>query len=228
MKNNWKDIWENRVSVVEQKSHTDLLIANGYDNERSQLRSENLKEGQSYYWKLINLNDDDSMYEVGCGCGAFLYPLYNNHNIGGIDLSQNLIDVANENLPSGEWSQGEASDLKIYPKYDHVVSFGCFLYFPSYEYAEKTLLKMIKKANKTISIYELPDINYKEECENMRRITTPNYNSDYQGLKHLYYSKNWFIEFAKKYNFHLTIFDQCIPNYKNSKYRFCVILKPNR
>ena len=74
----------------------------------------------------------------------------------------------------------------------------------------------------------MPDADYKEECEAMRRKDTPNYDTDYEGLQHLYYKKQWFVDFAKKYNLHLTIFDQCIPGYENSKYRFCVILKPNR
>ncbi len=229
MKNNWKDIWENRVETIEKKSHTDLLIANGYDNERSQLRSDNLTKGQSYYWKLIDLDNNDTVYEIGSGSGAFLYPLYEKgHIVGGIDLSQNLVDLAKENLPFGEWEQGEAISITTETKYDHVVSFGCFLYFPSYEYAEETILKMLEKSNKTVSIYEIPDADYKDHCENMRRETTPNYDTNYEGLKHFYYEKQWFIDFAKKHNLHLTIFDQCIPNYENSKYRFCVVLNPNR
>ena len=229
MENRWKEIWEKRIEKNGEKTHTELLIANGYDNERSQLRPENLELGQRYYWNLIDLKLSDSIYEVGCGSGAFLYPLYlKGHEVGGIDLSHSLIEVAEENLPDGEWEQGEAVEIKDFKRYDHVVSFGCFLYFPSLKYAEKVILRMLLKSKGSVSIYELPDHDYKGECEKMRRETTPNYDTDYEGLKHLYYKKQWFVDFAKRNNLHLTIFDQCIPGYENSKYRFCVILKPNR
>ena len=229
METKWKDIWEQRIETQGEKTHTELLIANGYDNSRSQLRPDNLELGQRYYWNLINLGIDDSVYEVGCGSGAFLYPLYKKgHDVGGIDLSKSLIDVATENLPEGQWEQGEATDITNFTRYDHVISFGCFLYFPSLYYAEKVMLKMLEKSKGSVSIYELPDYEYKTECEDMRRETTPNYDRDYGKLKHLYYKKEFFIKFAKRNNLHLTIFDQCIPSYENSKYRFCVILKPNR
>jgi len=229
MKNNWKEVWEDRVETIEPKTWEELFKANGYDNSRAQLRSDNLKEAQKYYWKLIDLKPTESVFEVGSGSGAFLYPLYDpKRKIGGLDLSHNLVEVAKENLPNADWIQGEATDLPTDEKYDHVISFGCFLYFTAYDYAEKTILKMLEKSNKTVSIYELPDADYEFHCESMRRETTPNYDTDYKGLKHFYYEKQWFIDFAKKHNLHLTIFDQCIPNYENSKYRFCVVLKPNR
>ena len=105
--------------------------------------------------------------------------------------------------------------------------FGLFIYFPSIEYAEDVILKMLEKANHTVSIYELPNLDLKEECEQMRREDNSNYDNDYKDLPHLYYSKQWFIQFALKHDLHLMIFDQLIPKYTNGKYRFCVVLRKN-
>jgi SAM-dependent methyltransferase len=224
----WAEIWEHRVQEPKKMTHMDLLKANGYDNARSTLYPWNLGHAQDYYWKLINLRDDDSVYEVGCGSGAFLYNLYQDRTkVGGLDLSSNLIELAKLNLPGGKWEHGDAHSLNIEEKWDHVVSFGLFFYFPDLGYAESVLFRMLEKANKTISIYDLPDLDRKDECEEMRRATTPNYDRDYADLQHLYYSKQWFMHIARKLNLHLTIFDQVVPDYENGKYRFCVILRKN-
>jgi hypothetical protein len=88
-------------------------------------------------------------------------------------------------------------------------------------------MKMLEKANKSVCLYELPDMDRKDACEQMRRETTPNYDEDYKDLQHLYYSKQWFIQLALKLNLHLTLFDQVVPDYENGKYRFCAILRKN-
>jgi trans-aconitate methyltransferase len=224
----WAEIWESRVHEPQKMTHLDLLRANGYDNARSTLYPWNLAHAQDYYWKLISLQDTESVYEVGCGSGAFLYSLYQDrHKVGGLDLSNSLIDLANLNLPGGKWEHGDALSLNVEEKWDHLVSFGLFFYFPDLDYAERVIMKMLEKANKSVCLYELPDFDRKDSCEQMRRDTTPNYDEDYKDLQHLYYNKQWFIELALKLNLHLTIFDQVVPDYENGKYRFCVILRKN-
>lgn len=221
----WKTIWEKRVEAPVKMTHNDLLVANGYDKERSCIYSWNLAYAQDHYWKMIKLSPDESVYEVGCGSGAFLYHLYNDrYKVGGLDLSSNLIELAKINFPGSQFTQGEAINLNIEDKWDHVLSFGLFLYFPKMEYAEQVLLKMLEKANKTVSLYDLPNAELKDESESMRRATTPNYDEDYAGLQHLYFSKTWFLEFARNHKLHCTVFDQVVPNYENGKYRFCVVL----
>lgn len=222
----WADIWESRVHEPKKMSHTELLIANGYDSVRSALSTSNLVYAQDYYWSLIKLQNTDSVYEVGCGSGAFLYNLYqNNIKVGGMDLSNNLLDLAKINLPNGKWEQGNALSLNVEEKWDHVISFGLFLYFPDINYAEGVISKMLEKANNSVCIYDFPNLDCKDECEAMRRSTTPNYDRDYKNLQHLYYSKQWFIEFANSRNLHLTLFDQIIPEYASGKHRFCIILR---
>jgi trans-aconitate methyltransferase len=225
-KTTWTEVWESRVEAPRKMNHVDLLRANGYDNQRSTLMPWNLASAQEYYWSIINLQPEDTVFEVGCGSGAFLFPLFRDrHKVGGIDLSGNLIELAKINLPTGNFVQGQAIDVDTTEKWDHVLSFGLFFYLPDMKYAEALLDKMVEKANKTVCLYELPDEDLKEECEEMRRATTPNYDRDYADLKHLYFNKKFFIDYARKRKLHCTVFDQVIPNYENGKYRFCVVLR---
>lgn len=224
MSSKWAKIWESRVTTPGVMNHVELLKANGYDNKRSTLSPWNLSYAQEFYWNIIRLQESDTVYEVGCGSGGFLYPLYKDgYQVGGIDRSQNLIDIALINLHGEDFKCGDAQEITTTEKWDHVISFGLFLYLPSIKYAEELLLKMLEKANKSVSIYELPDLNKQDDCEAMRRSTTPNYDADYAGLEHLYFSKQWFCDFAKRNSLHLTLFDQVIPDYENGKYRFCAV-----
>jgi SAM-dependent methyltransferase len=223
----WNDIWCQRSDEPMSMSHLDLLKANGYDNLRSALIPDTLEIAQDFYLSIIRPSITDTFYEVGCGSGAFLYGLKKKgYAVSGMDLSANLVEIAKINV-NDTITSGNASDLDVREKHDHVMAFGLFLYFPSLEFAENILEKMILKANRTVSLYDIPDLAKMEDCENMRRKTTPNYDKDYAGLKHLYFSKQWFCDFAQRNRLHLTIFDQVIPGYENGKYRFCVTINKN-
>lgn len=228
MANNWSNIWESRIENPVKMTHNQLLEANGYDNDRSRIYTWSLGFALNYYSNLWYLRDGDSIYEVGCGAGAMLYPYHQElYKVGGIDLSNSLIELAKLNLPTGSFVQGEAIELNVEEKWDHLISFGLFFYFPDMEYVETVLDKMVEKAIRTISVYDIPDLATKEECENMRRLTTENYDELYKGLDHLYFTREWFTNYAHKKGLHISVFDQLIPGYVNGKYRFCITMTKN-
>ena len=79
--------------------------------------------------KLL-ISAGDSIFEVGCGAGAFLYPFYQmGHRVAGIDYAQNLVHLAATVMPAAEIRLGEATALPTQQSYDVVVSNGVFLYF---------------------------------------------------------------------------------------------------
>jgi trans-aconitate methyltransferase len=227
---NWKDIWAGREAKGTNLTATELLNLNGYDNERSRITPATLQKAKGFYKQVMDWQPSDSIYEVGCGSGAFLHrEWYEGTHVGGMDLSQALVDIANSNLPGGNFTVDEAINLTSTEKFDHIMSFSVFFYFPTMDYAEEVILTMLAKANKSVSIYDLQDMAYVEENEAMRRESYgSNYDKDYEGLSHLYFDKSWFIKFAKDHNLHLTIFDQIIDGYECGKYRFNVTMKPNR
>ena len=170
----------------------------------------------------------DSIFEVGCGAGAFLYPFYlSSQSIGGIDYSQTLINSCNKLMPNGRFTLNEAKNLNVEEKYDFVVSFSVFFYFPSYEYAELTLNNMYKKSRKGIMILDIPNLLTQDICEKNRRgvLSEKEYEKKYNNLNHLYYSKKFFINFAKKNHHKLYVIeDQKIDNYVNNDFRFNFVM----
>ena len=223
----WKDIWESRSTEAKKLTLPELLAANGFDNNRSIITPSSLISVQNKYWNHGEyLDANDTIFDVGCGSGAFLWFLHAKcKKVGGIDLSQSLLNLAKANLINGCFSVGEAIDLDTTEKYSHVLSFSVFLYFESYKYATAVLDKMVDKAEKSVMILDIPDIDMKAEDEAMRKSTYgADYDKDYEGLSHLYYSRDWYENYAKKNRLSCKIFDQDIEGYENGKYRFCVIL----
>lgn len=229
--NNWLKIWDKRITSSNYEDTLEELIRlDGFDNGAGVIKKSDWLEYISWISKICDIKLNDSIFEVGCGCGAFLYPFYClGHTVGGIDYSSTLIKEIQK-----LWSQNiqtiycsEAQYLDSESKYDIVFSNSVFFYFPDYDYAEIVIKKMIEKSKKTIAILEVPDKALYKECEQMRQgnIGEQEYKKKYEGLNHLYFEKKWFIDIGKKYSLEAHIFNQNINNYGNSKFRFNCIYK---
>lgn len=225
---NWKNIWSKKELISNNDSVLSKLIAaDGFDTGFGTISEDDWISYSKYISNKLDIKYNDSIFEVGCGSGAFLYNFYQNKNaVGGIDYSENLISIANDYLKDGHFYCDEAINIDVKIKYDIVLSNSVFFYFSSLEYSQKVLEKMISKANKAIAILEISDNEYKHESLKVRKenMTEEEYNERYEGLNHLYYDKQWFIDIAKRYNLKIEIEQQNIRNYKNNAYRFNVFL----
>ena len=229
----WKNIWEKRNIInIDTINSTDVILdklikADGFDGGTGNIELDSWKEYIMHLSKTINLSTSDSLFEVGCGGGAFLYLFFQNeHKVGGIDFSPSLIDNAQQIMPGMDFKTGDAKELDYRQKYDIVVANSVFFYFPDYDYAKDVLLRMIKKSKKSVLIMDIPNLQLKEECESIRRAAyaPDEYEKKYEGLSHLYFEKSFFTEIAHENKLKITIFDQNIKNYGNSRYRFnCLI-----
>ncbi|MBE0514910.1 class I SAM-dependent methyltransferase [Sulfurimonas sp.] len=218
--NKWKDIWNKREL-------NKLISADGFDTGYGSINEVDWSDYVDYIKNKLAIGVDETIYEVGCGSGAFLYKFYENKNdIGGIDYSDKLIDVAKKYMPNGYFEVNDAQNIETHVKYDYVISNSVFFYFPSYEYAEITLIKMIEKSIKGIAILEVNDLEKKEESIKLRKgyLSDDDYAARYKDLEHLYYKKDWFIDIARKYNLKIEIEQQNINNYANNLYRFNVFM----
>jgi len=232
--NNWKQIWNNRqISDLMEKEQHELLSYlikdNGFDggSGNSGITIDAWENYISFLKNELGIQDNDSLFEVGCGCGAILYPFYNNgHAVGGIDYSNSLIQQAKTIMSNAELILGDASEIDKIP-YDFVISNSIFFYFSDFDYALLVINKMYEKARKGIAVLDIPDLRLKELCENGRRQQVSNYNEKYKGLEHLYYPKKWFLDFAEQKGCSaLTLTQQNITGYGYNKYRFnCFIFK---
>jgi SAM-dependent methyltransferase len=210
---NWKTIWNNKPEN-ETLSLKTLLSLDGFENV-GEISIDAWLDYVKHIQEKLNITKEETILEVGCGAGAFLYPLYSQgFNVSGCDYSKSLIANANKAIKSSFVCcniNNYISDVK----FNHVISNSVFQYFPDYTYAEKVIQKLITLSKSTISILDVNDLKKVLDATKER----PVYPA------HTFYSKDWWIELAQKYNLDILIEDQAIENYSNSKFRYNVFLR---
>lgn len=226
---NWHDIWETRSSNNNLSTLANLLVLDGFDTGFSNIEESVWCDYIKYIKQKLQITSDTSVFEVGCGAGAFLYPLYkDNIVVSGLDSSNTLINIAREVMPNASFICTEAALLDPNEKYDIVLSNSIFFYFISLDYVRVVLERMIKKARHYIAVFDIADLDKYDLALKTRRgiLSEIDYEKKYAGLNHLYLSKNWVIEIFKEFGFDdIEIIDQNIPGYINSPFRFNVFVK---
>ena len=226
---NWKAIWNNRTcskssELILQK----LIYLDGFDSGAGIIDVEKWLQYIESLISEINIDKNYSIYDIGCGSGAFLYPFYQaGHEVGGIDFSECLLKKALEVMENMDFQVKEAIEVNTEVKYDLVVSNSVFQYFPHINYAEEVVLKMINKSRRFVMVLDIPDSIKKIESETFRRgsLSVGEYENKYRELNHLYYDKDWFKNLAEKNSCTVNIFDQKIEAYGNSNFRFNVMIE---
>jgi len=231
--NRWFEIWEKRskdIDIEDDVFNTFIKLkkADGFDIQQQDGYYESFYEQFSKSLtildEMLSSSDDiNSVFEVGCGSGVNLY-LFNHlckvNNLGGIDYSANLIDIARRVVDSDDITCNQALSLDTNKKYDLVMSDSVFQYFQDEEYGYSVLEKMYDKATKAIVIKELHDKACQEEHLRLRRATVENYDEKYAGLDKTFYSKDRFIEFAKKHGCEYRIVQPDNDAYWNNQFVF--------
>ena len=228
--NNWKKIWNKDYRI--NKIILDCLIkADGFDSPSGKFDVEDWIQYCDEFYSKIGISKYDTIFEIGCGSGAFLYPLYLRKNlVGGIDYSINLLDLARKFMPESKLTCEDAVTLKLDNSYDVVLSHSVFQYFHNLNQAEMVLKTMNRLAKKKIAILDVNDVKKFDHFHTERikqfveeGFSEEDYKKKYLGLDHLFYSKKWFEELGQKLDLETEIFDQTNDSYGNSKLRFNVI-----
>jgi trans-aconitate methyltransferase len=219
----WKKVWDARKLTAHGSVQEKLIRANGFDSGAGEVDVSQYTHFVKYFSELINLKPDESLFEVGCGSGAFLYPLRQN-KIGGLDYSKPLIDIASEFIHTGSFTCNSATNLDTEEQYDHVFSHSVFQYL-SLDQAQIVLSKMIQKSRKTVSILDIPNIEKREEQENERKkqLGEDDYNRKYQNLFHTYYSVDFFKNFPRLLGKNSRKVDTTVMNYSDQDFRFGIV-----
>ena len=227
---NWKEIWAKRNfqngsnATLFQK----LIWMNGFDSPLGSMNEINWRAYIETISKRINLKENSSIFEIGCGSGAFLYPFYEKGlQIGGIDFSVKLIDIAREVFKSNNFTVCDANSLNQEEKYDIILSNHVIHYFESLDYTSQLLNLLFKKARRSIYLSGIPDINYKIEQEKFRQesLSEQEYQNKYKGLDILYYDKKWFIDKAKNNKFSVEFYNHEMNGFAQSEFRFDCLFK---
>jgi SAM-dependent methyltransferase len=226
-KRNWKDIWEDRhLDPAQPTLLAQLLAADGYDSGFADFDEARYRTFVAATGRTLGVTPTSSIFEVGCGAGAFLLPFQEaGCPVGGLDLSPSLIEIARDALPGAELVLGQATALDPLPPYDIVVSCGVFHYFPSLSYAREVLGLMLRKARCAIAVLDLPDAAQRKTALAMRRgrMGCATYERHYSGLNHLFIAREWIqstlIEFGAR---KIIIRDQSIFDCPNAAFRYNV------
>ncbi|KAF0815042.1 Trans-aconitate 2-methyltransferase [Andreprevotia sp. IGB-42] len=226
---NWHAIWNRRQGELGSDALQSLIELDGFDAGAGRIIAADWRAYVHLIAQRLHLQAGQGVYEVGCGAGAFLYALQElGVHIGGLDYSASLVAKASEVMPDGDFTHGEAVQMPLEPVYDVVLANSVFHYFPDQDYAAQVLQRMLDKATRMVAILEVPDLASRDEAERIRRdsLSPSAYEEKYRGLAHFYYDRSWFADFAAQRGYHCQVFDQCIPNYAQSPFRFnCLITK---
>jgi trans-aconitate methyltransferase len=225
--NKWKQIWNRRRVDDAGGIIETLLKADGYDSAFGAMKTDAFMGFIDTIERELAVQPSDSVFEVGCGAGAVLYPFFTRgHRVGGIDYSAPLIAKAAELMPDMEFTVDEAIRVDPDAPFDLMLSCGAFIYFENFEYAEAVLRRMLQRATRAVGVFDVSDLALKPEAEKFRQngMGAEAYAAAYDGLPHLYYPASFFETIASAAGCRLRIFPQAIDGYRNSAFRYNVIL----
>ncbi|MGA2009564.1 MAG: methyltransferase domain-containing protein [Solirubrobacteraceae bacterium] len=192
----WDAIWQARRPGPERPSVlAHLMAADGLDSGFAQLDEPGWVEGVTGLCGRLGLSPDMSVFEVGCGAGAFLYVLANQgFAVAGLDQSPALVARAAAVMPSGAFTVADATQLNVSRRFDAVVSYGVFMYFRSEPYAGLVLERMRDKARRLVAVLDVPDRAEQAGATGYRERLAGGpdaYAERYAGLEHRYYDRDW-------------------------------------
>ena len=226
MSRSWRAVWAGRqLSPSGGSKLAHLMAADGLDTEFGTPSENEWTQFVRAMATTLGIGPGDSVFDVGCGAGAFLYDLaHMGLRVGGIDLSSALVSCAGQVMPEGQFDVVEASDLDAVDQYDAVVSCAAFLYFPSLEYAERVLDRMVAKARRVVAVLDLPDAAAEAQALEHRIAAAGGdgaYTARYAGLKHLHFERLWIERaLAQRGLVDVRVADQDVQGYGMGRFRF--------
>jgi ubiquinone/menaquinone biosynthesis C-methylase UbiE len=227
----WKNIWERKGDVASNHIELKNLIAiDGFDTGAGEFSVNSWLSFVKEIQERLNIRETKRVLEVGCGAGAFLFPMSNsNIEIFGIDYSISLVELCSKIMPSGIFKVAEAKSLPFEDLFfDVILSNSVFQYFESLNYAENVVNEMARLLNSAghIALLDINDASKEYEYESIRRakLGDDEYDRLYGSLTHQFYKKEWFEHIADHLNLKCIIMDQNIIGYENSKFRYNVFL----
>jgi trans-aconitate methyltransferase len=226
----WNEIWEKRARnrVDSTQSLEDAIEVNGYSEPQSQISATDWQSRVNSIAKALNLNDKSSLFEVGCGSGSLLKIIMDDwtKEVGGCDASVSMVEIANKFLSLDCIFKCLATAIPILPRYQNVIAHG-LIHYLKLEDAEKVLASMIQKAESSVGIFDIPDLELERESESYRRasIGEEKYNILYHGSKHTYFSREWFKAIAVKYSLSFREVQLPILQSNQDRFRFHVIFQ---
>ena len=232
MGNKWKEIWNRRKPVTGSLSGSwqdvflELKRLNGYDIVEGGIPLSAFLKFHEELKTMLHLTTGKSIYDVGCGAGANLYLMQRDGiTVSGTDYAAPLIDIAHSVLTAPrELTCGEADAFDTTLKYDAALSNSVFSYFPSEDFAERVLTRMLEKTKTAVGLIDLHDAEKEEDFLAYRRTTIPDYDERYKGLGKLFYRRSFFEGFARAHGLSIVFPSIEMEGYWNNPFIFHVFM----
>ncbi len=232
---NWKQIWNKNAKKITPKNLKDLIKLNGHSSATSEIKEKDWKKYTNYFTKKYNFKQNHSILEIGCGSGAFLYFFFKKKiQCFGIDNSENLIKIAKKFFKKENFHTGEANNLSKIKnkKIDFIFANSVFQYFKNLKYATQVLDEMVRISHSEtrIIILDVPDKNKYELWKKsaIKKIGISEFKKNYKNLKHKFYDKSFFYNYALSKKLNISILNQKLIKKENSKFRFNIFLNKKK
>jgi trans-aconitate methyltransferase len=116
-----------------------------------------LSEFVEHVAETLDIGPGTQVFEVACGAGDFLLPLFENgYVVGGLDANPDLIARARAAMPGGRFSPGSPAELDPAQPWNVVVC-AAFGSFPDRDYARGVLARMAAKATHAVAVLDVPE-----------------------------------------------------------------------
>jgi len=222
----WSAVWERRTLDRGASTLEALMRADGLDTGFGNVSEAAWRAFSERVGDRLGVGAGTRVFEVGCGAGAFLWPLaQRGASVAGLDGSATLVGYAREAMPDGRFVQSDARDLDTTETFDVVLACGVFMYFPHESYAAEVVAKMAAKSTRALAILDVPDRATRDAALAHRRGTLgpEEYAKKYAGLDHLFLDRAWLETQVKSAGFtHVATEDQRVDGYANAAFRFNV------
>ncbi len=106
----------------------------------------------------LDVGPGTRIWDVGCGAGAFLYPLWENgYIVGGVDDSEARITLARRAMPQGAFVVGQPTAVDPAEPWDVVITSRGFAACADLDQARGLLARMAAKATHAVAILNLSE-----------------------------------------------------------------------
>jgi ubiquinone/menaquinone biosynthesis C-methylase UbiE len=106
----------------------------------------------------LDVGPGTRVWDVGCGAGAFLYPLWENgYRVGGVDDSEARIALARTAMPEGVFVVGQPTAVDPAEPWDVVIASRGFAACADVDQARGLLARMAAKATHAVAILNVSE-----------------------------------------------------------------------
>jgi len=203
----WKQIWKKkaRQHTPNDLSLEEILRVNGYDVKYAETDTRTIRRYVAGLIEKLGLEAGDHLLEVGCGAGAIALPMVENGiRVTGLDICEELIEIAKKAMPDQEFLVAEAGNFDLEKKdFNAALSQGVFQFFDSEEYGIAAFLNMLDHVQPggMVAVTDLLDKANERELmeERIRLLGEEEYRKKYvePGLVHQFYHRDRFEDAAK-------------------------------